>query len=200
VRVEPVNGFTEPLKPAIFQTNISLGDQLFAWDGFDWQAATVIGVRPQGSANAHLDTAPAVRYIVNAQLEPGSVVVTQDGNVAGVVTQNGTILPAEHISRVWALVHENGEVHYPSLGLEGWFNTEMPFFVGNNAAQGFLVNRVLEASSTLQRGDVITEVNGAPMSSDALWDFLRSPTVRLTVWRSGSSSVVVAPVSEWPKP
>lgn len=198
VHVEPQSGFTEPLKPAIFQNEVNAGDQVYAWSGSSWQSATVMSIRPEQNGNAHEDTAPVLRYAVNTALTPGSIVVSADGNAVGVVTQSGSVLPASHIARVWAAAHEAGEATYPTLGLEGWYAEEMPFFIGSNAAQGFLVNRSVTASSTLQRGDIITEVNGATLTADILWDYLQNQTVRLTVWRSGSSSEVVVPVKRAP--
>lgn len=182
------------LRPIIFETSHVTPDQIYSYSSNFWQGVVVESASVKGITLPHLDTAPAFVYNLNHEVALGSVLVSKTGTAVGFARSSSEVLPANHIQHIWESVRKNNAVRYLSLGVEGWFSAEEPFFVSGELKQGFFVSRVNSATSALRRGDVITEVNGQTISADTLLDLLSPPAVRLTVWRGGASQELTAPV------
>lgn len=187
-----------PLRPVVFARWRDSADETFFWDGGVWHSAFIEGQRAHALTRPHLDSAPATEYILSVGVPPGAVVVNQSGALVGLGKGGLSMLPAEYVNRVWVSVREAGKAVYPTLGLEGWFTDEAPVFVNSQAVPGFFITHVFSSTTTLQRGDIITLLNGEAVSAADWWDALATPAVRVTVRRASSTLELTAPVVRLP--
>lgn len=167
-------------------------DEIFVWQDSNWYHSTVL--YPTFNYKIpHVDTAPIGSYSLNNEFKSGSVAINNQGRIVGFVSENNTLLPSVHLTRVLAKVLSEQEIEYPSLGVEGWFSEEQVLFAApedkdkaGEKLQGFLVANVLVPSSVLRKGDVILQINGRIVFWDNLWYIINnSETVNATVLRNG---------------
>lgn len=152
---------------------INVGDEVYILQNGNWQYAIVDQILAKSANVPHIDSAPATRYTLNINLNPGEVVIDKSGKTIGVVMGDGTVLPARYISRVLAGVLEKKAIYYPTFGLEGWYNSERPIALETESLVGFFVTK---GSGNVHAGDVITEINGQVVKEDVLWYNLNAAT------------------------
>lgn len=182
------------LRPAVFSDKIVLPASLWARtsEGF----GEVLAEHPAVTARTipHLDYAFTPGYILNQTLPAGSILINVNGQVVGIVQDKERMLPASFLARAWEGVRESGQAVYYSLGVEGWFSEEEPFFIAGKAWNGFYVSRVVSGENPLARGDVILELNGELATADSWQENLLPPAVKALVLRAGQKLEISVPV------
>ena len=156
-----------------------------------WHSARLWGYAPW-KADSALDVLPRGLTIYPAGAA-GSLVVTPEGQVLGLVAAAGAVLPALAASNQFGSVFERGQIQYRSLGVTGWWSADSPVIRGRSVQEGFYVDTVLPGSR-LQHGDIITALAGGVVAPDQSWyTTLRSATiVPVTVLRQ--KQILVLPV------
>ena len=145
----------------------------------------------------HLDSAPALSYSLNGSFNIGEVAITNQGRVAGFITEKNLLLPSFYITRVLSKVLSQQALSYPSLGVDGWFSEEQTIVSEKAKVQGFLVANVWSASSPLRRGDVLLEINGRIVTTDNLWYTINNnETVNAKVLRGNKILELVVKVTQ----
>lgn len=174
---------------------VNPGDRVLVYQKDNWYGGA-IGFREVTSISpVHIDTAPVVFYSLEGAFNVGSIVVNEQGKVAGVVAKNNLLLPNVYLSRILPSVLNQERVIYPSLGVDGWYSGERPIILKEEKVNGFLVSRVWGKFSPLRRGDVILEINGQVFDPDILWYNISNKTVKLKVWRSGAIFEIDSPTT-----
>lgn len=165
---------------------VDSGDQVLVYQKDNWYRGA-IGYREFTAISpVHIDTAPVVFYTLEGVFDVGSIAVSEQGKVAGIVARNNLLLPNVYLSRILPSVLEKERVVYPSLGVDGFYSEERPIILKEEQVKGFLVSRVWGKESPLRRGDVILEINGQVLGPDVLWYNIFSKTIKLKVWRAGT--------------
>jgi len=173
-------------------------DEVFVRERDSWRAVLINSEEWNIWERQHLDNAPAYAWALNGNFSNGSVVINNQGRLAGFMVSDNLFLPAGYLARIMPTVLNAQKVVYASLGVEGWYDLEQPIIIqGQRTAGSFAVSRVVRANSLLRVGDIITEINGQIATPENLWyNISGNKTVRLSVWRSGKSMEIEAPITE----
>lgn len=168
-----------------FNYNVDSFDDVFVYQQGLWWSGS-IGYKIWGqSVEAHLDTAPQSFYTLNKDFQAGSIVVNDQGKVAGLVVKNNLLLPNIYLTRIIPGVLSESKITYNSLGVDGWYASERQVIVDNNFMNGFLVGKVWSVGNLLKRGDVLLEINGQIVDPDVLWYNINDEKAQLKIWRNG---------------
>lgn len=171
-----------------FSNSIAENDDVFAYNNNNWDHAFVKYPVTGNYGLPHLDSAPYLAYSLDTNFQPGSVIVDAQGQVAGLVKKDSTLVPSMYITRVLAKVLSQQIISYPSLGVEGWYSSEQPIVVQKAGVQGFGVTKVLSSTSTIKKGDIILTINGRVVDPVNLWYTVSNGgTVRLQILRAGKT-------------
>lgn len=177
-------GSAEQFKIVSFNETSERPDDVYLLGEGQWTRALVVGERRYAAQKIHPESAPTALYALGVAFPRGALAVTGQGKIAGIVAADGGLLPSAAITRVLPAVLTSGKISYPTLGAEGWFSFESPLVVNGETAAGFFVSRAGKASQ-LERGDLITELNGEFINPDSLWYNKGREKVRVKVQRSG---------------
>lgn len=188
-----------PYKVSSFDTSVSVGDGVFVYNASLWQAAEIVSNISEAAKWPHLDTAPVNMWAVGQEHSAGKLVINNDGKVVGITTGRDLILPIEYASRVLPQVLGGQKIAYPSLGVNGWFDSERPIVANGTAMRGFAISDVWGKSPLLRAGDILLEINGkAIVENTNLWyDITGATTLNLKVWRSGKIIDLTVQPTEW---
>lgn len=163
----------------------SVGDEVYVLQNGGWQYAIISQLLSKAKKMPHIESAPLTRYSLNIAVAPGQVVIDKSGKTIGVVAGDGTVFPAQYISRALTIVLEKKAIVYPTFGLEGWFDSEQSIASDGVLLKGFFVTK---GSGVVKAGDVVTEINGQIVKEDVLWYNLNAATVaKVKVIRSGDT-------------
>lgn len=186
----------EQFKVIGFSDGEKISDAVFVYQNDLWNMDYVDGEYFL-TEKPHLDAAPIrLLSLQNKNLQAGSVVVNDQGRLAGFVTEKGSILPSIYMARVLPGVLNKQQIIYPTFSVEGWFSNEQKLMSGNSIVKGFLVTNILKTEAKLQKGDVILEINGQIADSENLWYNLRGEQARLKVLRRGEVLDLTATIKE----
>ena len=164
---------------------VNVGDEVYVLQDGSWQYAIVDQLLAKAKKTPHIDSAPLTRYSLNIAVAPGQLVIDKTGKTIGIIADNGTVFPAQYISRVLVGVLEKKAIVYPTFGLEGWFDFEQSIAADDVLLKGFFVTK---GAGAVKAGDVITEINGQIVKEDVLWYNLNAATVvKVKVIRSGDT-------------
>ena len=187
------NPTVNQFKVATFVDDVRDLDEVYILEGNSWRYNWLGYSQYDFQTAAHLDTAPAQVFPLNANFSAGSLAINGAGRVVGLVVSGGRLLPANYLARLLPSILNQGKVVYSTLGVDGWFGEERPLFAGGDRVTGFWVNKVLAKNSALRHGDIIISINGAPVNAASYWAQIGSGgTLRLQVWRGGKTVDVQA--------
>ena len=178
-----------------FADNIKIDDELFVYQNSDWRYGVLGGKVQLDDLGSHLDSAPISVYNTSGLFEPGSVVINDQGRVAGFVARDNKIFPSQYLTRVMSGFLNSKTVKYPSLGASGWFSGEKSIVLKDKKVNGFLVTQVWSTKNLLHAGDVLLEVNGLVVNEDNLWYIISvNSKVKLKINRAGKILELEIPV------
>jgi len=193
VRFEsPASSEAEQFKAAAFAESPQKFDDVFVRQGGRWFATFSVGAAVAAPAESQLDTVPTPDVGLAASFKNGSLVIDIQGNLIGFVVNNSALLPVTPLTRVLNGIEGRTRITYQTLGAEGWFSDSRPLFAGGEQTDGFFVNRIAAPKIVLRKGDLITEINGRPMTRRNLWYTIGDKTVRLKIMRNGKELEVEA--------
>lgn len=166
-------------------------EDIFVWQDSNWYHGTVLHPVLHYKIS-HIDSAPVRQYALDSVFQSGQVAINNQGRVAGFITKDSTLLPAQNIARILPKILNKQGLSYPSLGVEGWFSDEQTIFINTSQsdekerAEGFFVSSVWSSASVLRKGDLIIELNGRIVTVDNLWYIISSAqTVKAKIIRGG---------------
>ncbi|MBI5729060.1 MAG: hypothetical protein HY983_02365 [Candidatus Magasanikbacteria bacterium] len=193
-RFESVNSSSaaEQFKVATFAEVPEKFDDVFVRQGGRWFATFSVGAAETVSADSRLDAVPSPGAGLAAPFKNGSLAIDAQGNLIGLVVNDNALLPITPLTRVLGGIEDRTRITYQTLGVEGWYSGDRPFFVNGEQVAGFLVNRVVTPKSLLKKGDIILEVNGRPMAQQNLWYTIGDKTVRLKIMRNNKELEIEA--------
>lgn len=170
------------------------GDVVYVQSGGEWQPAVVESL-PRGVFGLpHLDSAPSQAVLLSRTFPNGSVVVSTEGKLIGLVAHDGLVLPSSAIIKLWPSVVKVQQAIYPTLGVEGWFDEEQPVLINGVRHAGFVVSSVVNPHSVLRRGDVVTEIHGEAVTGDLWQAALENTVVPIKVLRGDATLDLTASV------
>lgn len=191
----PTNASRYFTKQAEFIDTVKEGDDVFVNEHGLWNYSIIDHKKIYNELVPHSDAVQSVRYVLNNTFASGSLVITSDGRVVGMVTRGKHVLPSSVLTNLLSSILSKGTVTYTSLGVEGWFDAEAPVLVNNVAFPGFFVDHVTSKQSLLKRGDVIVSINDEVVDPFTMWYTIKNnKEVRLKVFRAGKTISIVAPV------
>jgi len=186
----------EQFKVIGFSEGEKIGSGIFVYQNGLWNS-NFLDYEYFLTENPHLDSAPVRLFsLQNKNLNPGSMVINNQGRLVGFVMENGAVLQSVHIARVLPGVLNKQQIIYPTFMVEGWFSSEQKLVSDNNIIKGFLVTNVLKTDAKLLKGDIITEINGQIVENENLWYNLRGENARLKVLRRGKILDLEAVIKE----
>lgn len=170
------------------------GDVVYVQANGEWQPAVVESL-PRGVFGLpHLDSAPSQAIVLSRTFPNGSVVVSTEGKLVGLVAHDGLVLPSSAVVKLWPSVVKVQRAVYPTLGVEGWFDEEQPVLVNGVRHAGFVVSNVVDVHSVLRRGDVVFEIHGQAVNTDLWQAALGNAVVPLKILRGDATLDVTASV------
>ncbi len=168
------------------------GDSLYVGENGQWYGAIVRLSRSQAKQLPHPDFVPTTFYELNVGVKPGRILANGQGRIVGISLGDGTVLPAQYISRTLDSILAKGKITFPTFGIEGWYNTERPIVIGTESISGFLVTK---GSDAIKTGDVLIEVNGKIVDEVDLWyNMTNNKSARFKVWRAGKSLEITSSI------
>ncbi|MFH1292129.1 MAG: S1C family serine protease [bacterium] len=178
-----------------FSETIKNGDEVFVYDGGDWNYS-LIGQRSYlTKQKLRLDTAPASSYFLSGSFGQGKIVVNGQGRVVGISMGQGKMLPNTYITRMLSEFLNKKSLEYPSLGVNGWFSQGQPVIINGLREDGFVIDGVWQEKSLLRVGDFITEINGLLVDEANLWYTLsNNQKVKIKLLRNGKLLELELPV------
>ena len=198
VKINPSNQNLDNLsvtqfRVASFEESVSPSDDIYIFENNEWRAA-VVGEKKHITGD-RLDSAPSYNYSLINTAAANTVAMNSRGRVVGFVDADGRLLPSIFVSRVMPTVLSAQKISYPSLGVAGRLSDYEPAIASNTAFSGLMVTNVWNKKSKLQRGDVIMKINGQIVHDESLWYNISGETASLTVWRSGKTLEIIAPIA-----
>lgn len=160
--------FEEQFKVSQFANTLSGPAAVFVSHGGSWVPTIIRTLAAGPVVAAHPDLTTALRYVLGSSFPNGSVVTDEDGVVIGFVEDSTQVVPALSAVTMLTSIDSRSTVNYPSIGVEGWYSEEWPFAISAEMVTGFVVQKV-SVKSDLKKGDIITEVNGRPMTFSTWW-------------------------------
>ena len=183
VSTDALQNFSKQME---FVERAQAGDDVFVYENGFWNYSTIAQEQQMNVVVPHLDSLSSKQYILTEDFSSGSVVITPQGRMIGVVVKNKHILPSVAITDRLSTVLSQGKIAYPSLGVEGWFNTEVPIVVKENRTSGFYVENIISKQSVLKRGDIILLINNEVVDPTTMWYTVRNNTeVTMSILRAG---------------
>jgi len=183
-------------KVITFDDNINFGEETFVLKNINWYRNAVSFPAATRNPFPHLDTAPSYFYSLDTPAGESSIVINNQGRLAGFVNQNGDLLPNIYITRIIPTLLSNNRVAYLSLGVEGLFNREQAIVVNGERQRGFIITKVLAKNSLLKKGDIILDINGREIEQDNILWYNKDATIRISVWRAGKVMEVESKIVE----
>lgn len=184
----------EQFRVTTFNTTISNYDALYIFQDNQWLPATNYGLVPRINNDHHLDSVHGDVFNLNNSFKNDSIVIDGQGNLVGFVIDSTTVLPVWSAGNFLNGISERQKIIYPSLGVEGWYSSEKILVVDNEKISGFIVDVVSGNKTQFQRGDIISAVNGRPLTADSLWYTTVGDTLRVQVLRSGKLIELLVPL------
>ncbi|MBI2443818.1 MAG: serine protease [Candidatus Magasanikbacteria bacterium] len=183
-----------PLPVTAFADSVSPPREVFGFRQESWVPAVITGRQTADFDGARLDSAPRSGYRVAVAWPPGTPVITDSGELVGLIGADGLVLPSEFLASLLPNLFERGTIRYPSLGVEGWFDSEAPIFQGGVSRSGFMVARVWSVKNPLRPGDLIEEINGGGATPERWTRALRGREVLVKVKRGSRELELTVPV------
>lgn len=157
-------------KVTSFAPKVKVNDDDFIFSNNRWQWAYIQEAVAKNLVLPHLDTAPTDTFLTSGSFVPGSLSFNNDGQLQGVVRSDGLLLPSFYIDLLSnRFLAAQEQFKYSSLGVEGWFSTEQPLLIKDQAVVGFYVNRILATDNLLRVGDIVRKINGQIVDQTNLW-------------------------------
>lgn len=182
-------GSQEQLKVVQFASTMNNPSVAFVRENGGWMPTSVLGVAAGDVLVGHHDLTTAWRTILGGQFHDGSAVVAPDGTVLGFVEAGNRVVPALSAVSMLTGIEERTSLSYPSIGVEGWFNEEWPLLIGGERVDGFFVSRVV-GKTPLKRGDVLSQVNGRPVTFQNWWSLRNEREVTVEVLRQRQTILI----------
>lgn len=182
----PTTTSGQQFKVVTFADDANAGDDVYVYNNGNWFYASLTGAATQSATAAHLDSAPVNMFLLNGDFPVGSLAVNFQGRVVGISLGSRQLFPAQYVARMLPTILETGKISYPSLGVEGWYDTEQPLLSGAENINGFYVTKNLGGS--LRAGDIVTSIGNTVVTPDNLWyNIFAAKNVEATVLRKGKS-------------
>ena len=176
------------------EADLKAGDDIFIFKNNEWYHGLATYEVRRSETIPHLDTMPSLFFALDGVYSAGAVAVNNQGRVVGIVTDKNLLLPVTYMARILPRVLSEEKIAYPTLGVEGWLDTEQPIIIDRQNIHGFAVARVF-SGAILKKGDIITEVNGQIVDRDKMW-YNKGQVLQLKVWRNGKFLGLEVKVSE----
>ena len=187
--LRPEAGSQEQLKVVQFASTVASPSLAFVRESGGWMPANVLGVAAGDVLVGHSDLTTALRIILGGRFRDGSVVVSSDGTVLGFVEDSNRVVPALGAVSMLTGIEDRKSLSYPSIGVEGWFNEEWPILIDSERVDGFFVNRVV-GKTPLKRGDILSQVNGRPVTFQNWWSLRNEREITVEVLRQRQTILI----------
>ena len=175
----------EQFKVATFNSELKQYDELFVYQDGRWHSTMTTG-QISATELSHLDSASLNIYNITDSFKTGSITIDSSGNIVGFIYEGSSVLSMVNEDYFLNGINEKIKITYRSLGVEGWYGDEKLIIINEEKVSGFIVSKVLGNAQVFQKGDIILEINGRPMTKSNVWSNLSEERVRVSLWRNGT--------------